>query len=135
MAATLYYLVAARAEHRCEFCQAPEAVFNQRFSIDHIIPRALGGSDTFDNLALACDACNGHKYKKQMAVDKARKKPVRLFNPRRDKWERHFYWNSTKTQIIGRTAIGRATINALKLNCKRQIVARALWQKIGKFSG
>jgi hypothetical protein len=134
MATILYYLVAARAKHRCEFCHAPEAVFNHRFSIDHIIPRALGGSDNFDNLALACDACNGHKYQKQMAVDEARKKLVRLFNPRRDKWERHFHWNSTKTQIIGRTAIGRATINALKLNCKRQIVARALWRKIGKFS-
>lgn len=135
MAAILYNLVAERAKHRCEFCHAPEAVFNQRFPIDHIIPRVVGGSDALDNLALACDACNGHKYKKQLAVDKARKKPVRLFNPRRDKWERHFYWDSTKTQIIGRTAIGRATTNALKLNGKRQIFARALWQKTGEFSG
>jgi hypothetical protein len=58
---------------------------------------------------------------------------IRLFNPRRDNWEKHFKWNSTKTRVIGLTAIGRATIAALQLNSARQIEARILWRKAGQF--
>lgn len=101
---------------------------NHRFPIDHIIPRVFGGSDEPDNLALACHACNSHKYQKQTAFDPRRKIPVRLYNPRRDRWQTHFNWNRNKTQIIGRTAVGRATITALKLNSERQLEARLLWR-------
>jgi len=51
-----------------------------------------------------------------MAVDATRKKTFRLFNPRRDKWEKHFRWNYARTQVIGLTAIGRTTIMTLQLN-------------------
>lgn len=30
-------------------------------TIDHIVPRALGGSDRLDNLQLACKSCNHYK--------------------------------------------------------------------------
>lgn len=30
-------------------------------SLDHITPRALGGSDDWDNLTSACGRCNGRK--------------------------------------------------------------------------
>jgi len=131
---SLYYIVAARAGRRCEYCHAPEVLFNHRFPVDHIIPRVFGGSDELDNLALACQACNSHKYQKQTAMDTIRQKSFRLFNPRRDKWEKHFRWNSTRTRISGRTAIGRTTITALRLNDPRQIEARVLWQTLGKFT-
>lgn len=134
MTERLYKTVAERAGHRCEYCHAPEALFNHRFPVDHIIPRVFGGSDDPENLALACHACNGHKYQKQMALDSIGKQLIRLFNPRQDKWEKHFLWNRTKTRIIGRTAIGRTTITALKLNIERQIEARILWQQLGKLS-
>jgi len=133
MTTSLYDFVAARASHRCEYCHAPEALFNHRFPVDHITPRVFGGSDDLKNLALACHSCNSHKYQKQMVIDTTRKRLTRLFNPRRDKWERYFGWNSTKTRIIGRTAIGRTTIAALNMNSERQIEARILWQKIEKF--
>lgn len=107
-------------------------MFNHRFPIDHIIPRVFGGSDAPDNLALACHACNSHKYQKQTAFDPRRKNPVRLFNPRRDKWKTHFAWNRSKTRIAGRTAIGRVTVVALDLNSERQIEARILWRLIEK---
>jgi hypothetical protein len=29
--------VAARAAHRCEYCHAPEALFNFPFEVEHII--------------------------------------------------------------------------------------------------
>ena len=38
-----YPLVAERAGHRCEYCHAPEAIFNVPFEVDHIMPLAKGG--------------------------------------------------------------------------------------------
>ena len=39
----------------CHYCPAPAA------SLDHIIPRALGGRNNLDNLVPACLPCNGRK--------------------------------------------------------------------------
>lgn len=125
-----YEKVAARAKHRCEYCRAREAFFNHRFAVDHITPRVFGGSDELNNLALACHSCNSHKYQKQLVLDIARKRRIRIFNPRRDRWSEHFSWNRNKTRLIGRSAIGRATISALQLNSRRQIEARILWAMI-----
>jgi hypothetical protein len=33
-----YPLVAERAGHRCEYCHAPEAIFNVPFKVDYIVP-------------------------------------------------------------------------------------------------
>jgi HNH endonuclease len=54
----LYPVVAERAVYRCEYCHAPEVVFNFPFEVEHILPQARGGTDALDNLALACHACN-----------------------------------------------------------------------------
>lgn len=35
-----YPPVAERAGHRCEYCHAPEAIFNVLFEVEHIIPLA-----------------------------------------------------------------------------------------------
>jgi hypothetical protein len=56
---------------------------------------------------------------------------VRLFNPRRQQWSRHFRWSDDGTVIIGLTACGRATIEALKLNNELAKQARALWRDAG----
>jgi hypothetical protein len=56
MTESSYKIAAKRAGHRWEYCHAPEFLFNQRFPIDHIIPRIFGGSDNLENLALACHA-------------------------------------------------------------------------------
>ena len=37
-----------------------------------------------------------------------------LFNPRRLKWSRHFRWEAA--YLVGRTAIGRVTVELLKIN-------------------
>ncbi|NUO81364.1 HNH endonuclease [candidate division KSB1 bacterium] len=125
--------MAARAKHCCEYCRAPEIFFNHRFVVDHIVPRVFGGSDELDNLALACHSCNGHKYQKQLILGVVRKSLIRIFDPRRDRWGDHFRWNPNKTRLIGRSAIGRATIEALQLNNDRQVEARILWVKLNKF--
>ena len=39
---------------RCEYCHAPEVVFNFPFEVEQIIPIAKRGKTDLDNLALAC---------------------------------------------------------------------------------
>src|SRR5262249_45421276 len=50
----LYPSIAGRAGHRCEYCRAPEAIFNFPFEVEHIIPVSRGGSDDPSNLAPSC---------------------------------------------------------------------------------
>jgi hypothetical protein len=105
-----------RARNRCEYCQHPASHSSAPFTCDHITPRARGAGNTPDELAWACSACNGHKSAKTYATDPQTGRDVPLFNPRRQRWERHFTWSSDSLHIIGRTATGRATIEALHLN-------------------
>ncbi len=39
---------------------------------------------------------------------------VPIFNPRQQIWKEHFGWKGV--EVLGLTAVGRATINALSLN-------------------
>ncbi len=53
-----YHAVGTRAEHRCEYCHAPEAIFNFPFEVEHIVPPDRDGTEDEENFALACRACN-----------------------------------------------------------------------------
>ena len=53
--------VAQRALHHCEYCKAPEAIFNFPFEVEHITPPGNGGTNSDENLALACRSCNLYK--------------------------------------------------------------------------
>ena len=75
-----YPLVAERAAHRCEYCHAPEAIFNFPFEVEHIIPPSRGGVNDHSNLALACRACNLHKSDYLDEVDPETETVVRLFH-------------------------------------------------------
>jgi hypothetical protein len=88
----------------------------QTFSIEHIIPIVLGGSDDFENLAYSCQGCNSFKSSKISALDVLSGKEAALFNPRMDDWFQHFAWDESYKYIIGITPVGRATVSALKLN-------------------
>ncbi len=105
-----------RAQGRCEYCRSRADFATQSFSVEHIIPISHGGKTTLDNLALACPGCNGHKYSKTQAPDPIDGAIVPLFNPRQQKWRKHFRWNEDFTRIIGLTPTGRATVEALRLN-------------------
>jgi 5-methylcytosine-specific restriction endonuclease McrA len=80
------------------------------------MPRSRGGATAADNLALACQGCNNHKYQKVSVPDPVTGEIVALYHPRRDQWAEHFAWNEDCSLLIGITAIGRATIAALLLN-------------------
>ena len=128
---TLRSNVIARARWRCEYCHAPQVGSAYPFHLDHILPRAKEGMTVLENLALACAPCNGAKREKVEATDPRIRKTVRLFNPRIDLWEDHFCWNSSQTSIVGRTAIGRATVLALRFNGPLQQGARRFWKLAG----
>lgn len=123
--------VIARARWRCEYCHAPQARSAYTFHLDHILPRAKGGTAVLENLALACALCNGAKREKIAALDPRTGKGVRLFHPRTDRWEDHFRWNASYLRIAGRTSIGRATVVALRFNDPLQQEARRLWKLAG----
>jgi hypothetical protein len=57
---------------------------------------------------------------------------VRLFHPRRYKWNRHFRWRGPV--LVGRTAIGRATIAVLAINDIQNVALRAALIENGEFS-
>lgn len=88
----------------------------QAFSVEHVIPRSRGGTATAENLALACQGCNNAKYCKTEAPDPVDRSLVKLFDPRLMRWADHFAWSSDTTLVVGLTAIGRATVEALRLN-------------------
>jgi 5-methylcytosine-specific restriction protein A len=50
-----------------------------RWEVDHIVPLALGGTDTPDNLQVLCSACHGSKTRERdlPALGKARRRQAR----------------------------------------------------------
>jgi hypothetical protein len=105
-----------RANFLCEYCHSSEEASTSLFTLDHLIPQSLGGDDSEDNLALACHRCNGRRYNFTDGIDPETKNPVALFNPRTDLWSDHFIWSADGQNILGITAIGRATLTRLDLN-------------------
>jgi hypothetical protein len=99
------------------------------FTVDHIIPEALGGSSDIANLCFCCFWCNNFKQARTRARDPCTGRRVPIFNPRIDRWIDHFRWSLTFTRIsiIGRTPSGRATVDALRLNRPSLVIARRIW--------
>jgi hypothetical protein len=128
-----YPLVALRAEYRCEYCHAPQAVFNLPLEVEHIRPVSLGGEDVSDNLALACRSCNLFKAANIGAIDPVQSQTVRIFHPREDQWDEHFQVSMEAGEILGISPVGRATVGCLRMNHPAQIVARRQWMRLGLF--
>lgn len=109
-------LVHQRAKYLCEYCHSPERSNATPFTLDHLVPQSLGGSDELDNLALACHRCNVRRYNFTIGVDPQTQLEVPLFNPRKQQWSDHFVWTTDGIRILGTTATGRATSNRLDFN-------------------
>lgn len=129
-------IVAQRAKNLCEYCHSPEFINTDRFTIDHILPRSLAGSDEPDNLALACRRCNERRYNFTTGIDPQTQEEVPLFNPRQQKWSNHFSWTADGTKIVGITPTGRATCNRLDLNDEHHAnrfiqTSRQIWTRVG----
>jgi hypothetical protein len=116
LSARLRRQVFDRAHGCCEYCLSQADFVPETFAIDHIIPVSQGGSDEPENLALACQGRNSRKYNTMQAVDPVDGEVVPLYHPRRNQWHDHFAWNWDYSEIVGTTPIGRATVEAIKLN-------------------
>ena len=114
--------VRQRADGRCEYCQLPQKFSLIPFEIDHVIARKHRGPTVADNLALSCFYCNSYKGANLSGIDPETGAVARLFDPRRQKWVRHFRWNGP--YLEGRTRIGRATITVLEINHQDAVDAR-----------
>ena len=117
---------ALRAQNRCEYCHAPGAAFNFSFEVEHILPAASGGTDSPENLALACRACNAFKSARQTGTDPETGQSVSLFHPRQQIWSDHFQFAPTESALIGLTPTGRATAAVMQFNSAEQQTARRM---------
>jgi hypothetical protein len=108
--------VRIRANAACEYCRLPEDFSDVPFEVEHILPVQHSGSDALGNLAYACLHCNRHKGPNLAGIDRqtSRTKLVRLFHPRRHSWSHHFRWDGSR--LVGRTPIGRVTVELLAMN-------------------
>ena len=121
------------AKNLCGYCQNPQDLVPIPFEIEHILPKAAGGTDVEENLWLSCGVCNSFKHAKTHAVDPETKIEIRLYNPRTQNWNEHFEFSNDNSEILGKTACGRATVIALKLNNPRAVKMRKLWVSVGWF--
>jgi hypothetical protein len=115
-------LIRERANFRCEYCHLPEEVAELRFQADHIVAEKHGGASLAENLCWACFRCNSHKGPNLAGLDEKTGQMARLFNPRTDTWKEHFNWSGPK--LIGRTPVGRVTINVLSMNRMETVLLR-----------
>jgi hypothetical protein len=111
----------------CAYCRTAESLTVTTFEFEHINPVSAGGETAFENLCFSCPMCNRYKSDQVLAPDAATLTEVPLFHPHQDRWAEHFSWNEESTEIIGLTAIGRATVAALKMNRPQMIRVRRMW--------
>lgn len=131
VSAPLAAQVLRRAGGRCEYCQMSQSLQGATFHVEHIVPLSRGGATSEENLALACPSCNLHKADRQTAIDPETRSEVRLFHPRRDRWDEHFAWAGF--EATGKTEMGRATLATLRFNHPRRLEIRKAEARFGIF--
>lgn len=118
----LIRLVWRRAGGRCEYCRLSQEFDDRSFEIDHIISQKHSGPSDSGNLALSCFRCNSFKGSDITGIDPETHQVISLFNPRRHKWSKHFFWEGAR--LIGLTPVGRVTIYVLKINDPFRVALR-----------
>ena len=131
MDAALRQLVRQRAGERCEYCRLRQEHDRfHRLHIEHVVARQHGGRDIAENLALACNQFNLHKGTNLSSVDPDSGETIRLFHPRRDRWEDHFALRGI--HIVGKTEIGRTTAWLLQMNSAERLELRRVLLTLGE---
>ena len=109
----------------------PQEYDDLPFQFDHIIAQVHDGTDGHENRANSCVPCNLYKGTNLSGVDPRTSKVVRLFDPRRQNWKRHFQWNNAVLE--GKTQCGRATVRTLRINMSIRVALRQSLIDIGVF--
>jgi hypothetical protein len=125
MDASLRRAVRERAGNCCEYCRlAQEQSPLFALQVEHIRPRKHHGGNELENLALACIDCNLHKGPNVAGIDTVSGSLTELFHPRLHVWSEHFEFQ--QAMIVGKTAIGRVTVDVLNMNSDDQVALRGL---------
>lgn len=87
-----------KAEGRCQLCGCK--ITYDEMSLDHIVPLAMGGEDSLENLQATCEPCNSHKNAllPEAYFDKVNKTFVFQMNK---KYSHNLFWKLSKL-CIGR---------------------------------
>ncbi|HMC64857.1 MAG TPA: HNH endonuclease signature motif containing protein [Gemmataceae bacterium] len=122
-----------RAHGRCEYCLIHEEDSVLGHVPDHIMACHHGGQTRAENLAWSCYLCNHLKGSDVASVDLETGRVVRLFNPRKDRWSRHF--RLAGARIVPLTAVGRVTEYLLQFNDTWNVEARQALIENGRYPG
>lgn len=131
MARSLRETASERARDLCEYCQVPQAFDVNPFQLDHVRAEKHGGVTSLSNLAWCCFLCNSYKGPNVAGYDPETQSLERLFNPRTDDWDEHYRWDGPI--LVGRTTIGRTTIDVLRINLYERVLHRQSLIDIGEF--
>ena len=123
--------VAERAYHVCEYCLVHETDLLHACEVDHVIGIKHGGQTSLENLANACFHCNRSKGSDVGSVAPSSGAFVRFFNPRRDRWEEHFYLVTGRIEAW--SEIGAVTSHILKFNHPRRVLFRDVLADAGRY--
>ncbi len=123
--------VCERAQGRCEYCLIREELVYLPFEVDHIIAEKHGGPTHIDNLAWACPACNRYKGTDIGSLDPKSGRIVLFFNPRKQRWSRHFRLSGARIEPL--TANARATSLLLRFNDEWRIHERLSFIALGLY--
>ena len=99
-----------------------------QFQVEHIIAKKHRGGDEGSNLAFACDRCYGHKGANLSGIDPVSLELTRLFDPRRDNWDEHFF-TLPSSEIEGKSDVGRTTVDVLKKYVAPSIAESGMWNR------
>lgn len=67
------YNIKLRDGFHCQYCK--KMFSHKALTVDHVLPKSLGGKTTWENLVAACKPCNQSKKNNKKIVPK--KKPIR----------------------------------------------------------
>ena len=129
--ASLRALVQQRAHGKCEYCLLNDEDEILSHEPDHIIASKHRGETHENNLAWTCFACNRHKGSDLASLNYETGRVVRLFNPRRDKWAKHFRLDDAL--IIPMTPNGRVTEYLLQFNRPERVERREQLIAAGRY--
>lgn len=118
-------------DHHCAYCRTLQLYCGHPMVVEHIWPKNKGGITTFENLCYACYRCNLFKGSQTHRIDPQSGELTPLFHPRQHEWHQHFVFDPSGLQIVGLTAIGRATVVALNMNNDVLVDARRNWVRLG----
>ncbi len=124
MRESLRQAVRIRYNFCCGYCGVSETNIGAKMTVDHFLPRSLGGDDSFDNLVYCCHACNEFKGEYwQTEPD------LRLLHPPFDDLIEH-YQEQKDGIILALTERGANHIRRLRLNRPELIAFRLEQQDI-----